>query len=54
VSQTLRHWKVDSDLAGIRDETALKALSEDEQKACRALWAEVDALLAKVRAGTAP
>ena len=53
VSQKLKHWKADSDLAGIRDETALAALPEDEQKACRALWAEVDALLAKAQAGTA-
>jgi serine/threonine protein kinase/Flp pilus assembly protein TadD len=52
VSQQLQHWKVDTDLAGIRDETALQALPEDERKACRALWAEVDALLAKAQAGT--
>ena len=42
VGQTLGHWKVDSDLAGIRDEAALKALPEDERKAFRVLWAEVD------------
>jgi tetratricopeptide (TPR) repeat protein len=53
VSQQLQHWKVDPDLAGIRDETAINALPDDEQKACRALWAEVDKLLAKARAGTA-
>jgi hypothetical protein len=53
VSQQLQHWKANTDLAGIRDETALKALPDEEQKACRALWAEVDALLAKARAGTA-
>jgi serine/threonine-protein kinase len=53
VRQTLEHWKADTDLGGIRDETAIKALPEDEQKACRGLWAEVDALLAKARAGTA-
>ena len=47
VPQTLQHWKADSDLAGIRDESALAKLTEDEHKACRALWAEVDALLAK-------
>jgi Tfp pilus assembly protein PilF len=54
VSQNLQHWKVDSDLVGIRDETAVKALAEEEQRAIRALWAEVDAVLAKARAGTAP
>jgi serine/threonine-protein kinase len=53
VSQTLQGWKTETDLAGIRDETALQALPEDERKACRALWAEVEALLAKARAGTA-
>jgi len=53
ISQTLQHWKADPDLAGLRDATALAKLSEQEQKACRALWAEVDALLAKSR-GTNP
>ena len=53
VSQTLQHWKADTDLAGIRDEPALEALPEDERKTCRALWAEVDAPLAKARAATA-
>jgi tetratricopeptide (TPR) repeat protein/tRNA A-37 threonylcarbamoyl transferase component Bud32 len=52
VSQTLQHWKADSDLAGIRDEAAIKALSDEEQKPCRALWAEVEAVLAKAQAGT--
>jgi serine/threonine-protein kinase len=47
IPQTLQHWKVDTDLAGLRDAGALERLPEDEQKACRALWAEVDALLAK-------
>jgi hypothetical protein len=53
VGRKLQHWKADSDLAGIRDETAMKELPEDERKACRALWAEVDALLAKAQGGTA-
>ena len=53
VSQKLQRWKADSDLVGVRDETALEALQEDEEKACRALWAEVDALLAKAGAGRA-
>jgi tetratricopeptide (TPR) repeat protein len=54
IVQTLQHWKADSDLAGIRDETELKKLPEDEQRACRADWAEVDALLARARIGTSP
>jgi len=47
VSQTLEHWKADSDLAGLREAAALAKLPEAEQKACRALWDEVDALLKK-------
>ena len=53
VAQTLQHWKADTDLTGMRDAAALAKLPEDEQKACRALWAEVDALLAKSQ-GTNP
>ncbi len=49
ISKTLQHWQTDPDLAGVRDAAALAKLSEDEQKACRALWAEVDALLKKAR-----
>jgi serine/threonine-protein kinase len=47
LTQTLQYWKCDADLAGIRDESALKSLPDDQQKACRALWAKVGALLAK-------
>jgi serine/threonine-protein kinase len=54
IPQTLQHWKADPDLAGLRDPAALVKLPEEEQKACRALWAEVDALVAKARDGTAP
>jgi hypothetical protein len=39
----------DLDSAGPRDPEALNRLPEGEHKACRALWADVDALLAKVR-----
>ncbi len=47
------HGDYTSYLAGLRDATALAKLPEDEQKACRALWTEVDVLLAKVL-GTDP
>jgi serine/threonine protein kinase/Flp pilus assembly protein TadD len=43
--QSLRHWKADTDLAGLRDEAELAKLPEADREACRALWAEVDALL---------
>jgi serine/threonine protein kinase/Tfp pilus assembly protein PilF len=47
IAQTLKHWKVDPDLAGLRDNDALAKFTEDEQNTWRALWAQVDALLAK-------
>ena len=47
ITQTLEHWKADTDLAGLRDAAPLAKLPDSEEKACRALWAEVDALLAK-------
>jgi hypothetical protein len=53
MTQSLAGWKADPDLAGLRDPEALKQLSEAEQKACRALWAEVDKLLVEARAGIA-
>jgi tetratricopeptide (TPR) repeat protein len=51
VSEAIQHWKADLDLAGLRDPAELGKLPEDEQKACRALWADVDALLARVQVG---
>ncbi len=49
VSETLQHWKADADLAGLRDAAALAKLPEAEQKACRALWADVDAFVKKTQ-----
>ncbi len=43
--QALRHWKGCSDLAGIRDATAVSKLPEPERKEWQSLWAEVEALL---------
>jgi len=48
VAKTLKHWKSDSDLAGIRDEAELAKLPEEERAAFKKLWAEVDGLLAKI------
>ncbi len=47
ILDTLAHWKADADLANLRDPAMLVKLPADEQKACSALWAEVDALQAK-------
>ena len=49
VVQTLQHWKADTDLAGIREESDLAKLPEDERKACRALWAEVEGVLKRAQ-----
>jgi tetratricopeptide (TPR) repeat protein len=45
--QVLRHWQQDADLAGLRDSSALANLPEEEQEACRRLWADVEALRGK-------
>ena len=50
VAGTLRHWKADADLAGVREAEPLATLPEQERAAWRALWADVDALLAKAEA----
>jgi serine/threonine-protein kinase len=49
VAQTLDHWKRDGDLAGLRDPTAVGKLPEDEKKACRDFWHDVEGLLAQAR-----
>jgi Flp pilus assembly protein TadD len=49
VQKSLRHWQSDPDLAGLCDPPALAKLPAEEQKACRNLWAEVEAHLAKTR-----
>lgn len=51
VRRTFEHWRVDPDLAGVRDPSALARLPESERAAWRSLWAEVDALLARARDG---
>jgi pimeloyl-ACP methyl ester carboxylesterase len=48
ILSTLQHWKVDVDLAGVRDPAALDKLVEAERKAWKSLWADVDALLNRV------
>jgi tetratricopeptide (TPR) repeat protein len=42
ITQTLQHWKQDSDLAGVRDADALARLPERERKEWLSLWADVD------------
>jgi hypothetical protein len=47
VAQTLRRWKEGTDLTGIRDAESLARLPEVEREEWQALWAAVDALLAR-------
>jgi hypothetical protein len=51
VGQTMRHWQKDSDLAGIRDASALAKLPAEERTECERLWADVAALLKKAEDG---
>jgi tetratricopeptide (TPR) repeat protein len=46
----LRDWQGDQDLAGLRDPAALAELRPEERQACRQLWVEVEALLARADA----
>jgi serine/threonine-protein kinase len=46
---SLGFWKAEPNLAGVRDADALARLPEPERTAWTALWAELDALLAKAR-----
>ena len=46
IAPTLQHWKEDTDLVGIRDEKELAKLPEEERAALKALWNDVDQLLA--------
>jgi hypothetical protein len=45
VQQVLRHWRQDSDLAGLRDAAALARLPAEERAACANLWSDVAGLL---------
>jgi Flp pilus assembly protein TadD len=49
VRQWLRHWQADSDLARLRDPSALEAMSPDERKECVALWQDVADMLNRVQ-----
>jgi eukaryotic-like serine/threonine-protein kinase len=47
--QKMGYWQWDSDLSSIRDKAALAKLPSQEQKAFAQLWAEVAALLTKLK-----
>jgi Tfp pilus assembly protein PilF len=50
VVQQMRHWQTDPDLAGVRDQEALKKLPEPERNEWQKLWADVTALLIRAEA----
>jgi len=54
IQPTLRHWKQDSDLAGIRAPEALARLPEPERQRWQAFWAQADALLQAAAGRPAP
>ncbi len=47
IAPKLQHWKVDADLAGIREAKELAKLPETERAEFENLWREFDALLSK-------
>jgi serine/threonine protein kinase len=49
IAQSLELWKSSAGLTSIRDREILAKLPEDERKEWQALWAEVDALLARAK-----
>jgi serine/threonine-protein kinase len=51
VAEKLRRWKRERDLAGLRNPAAIASMPAEEQAACHNLWAEVDALLARLGGG---
>ncbi len=50
IAPTLKHWKIDTELAGIRDPDALAKLPEPERKQWQAFWEEVEDLLKRAEA----
>src|SRR5262249_6581179 len=52
--QTLRHWQQDTDLAGVRTADALQKLPPAERAAWQKLWADVEAVLAKLTPARPP
>ena len=45
----LAHWLEDPDLASLRDDGHLAALSESERQTLRAPWSDIVAVLARAR-----
>jgi serine/threonine-protein kinase len=50
VIKTLKRWQQDADLTGVREDESLARLPDEERKAWRDLWSDVDGLLKKAEA----
>jgi tetratricopeptide (TPR) repeat protein len=48
IQQQLAHWRIDPDLASVRDPQALDRLADNERAAWQALWRDVDELAKRV------
>ena len=49
IAETLEHWQVDRDLAGVREPEAINALPEPERAGWRELWTNVAEALARAK-----
>jgi tetratricopeptide (TPR) repeat protein len=49
IRKVLERWQQDTDLASVRDDKPLAALAADERDAWKKLWADLNALLDKVK-----
>jgi tetratricopeptide (TPR) repeat protein len=52
VRNVLEHWRIDADLAGVRDTSALGQLPRREQEAWLKCWADVEDVLRRARVTT--
>ena len=49
VEKALKQWRIDPDLAGLREPDFLDRLPVAESRACRELWKEIDAQIERAR-----
>ena len=49
VRRMLTHWKIDPDLAGLRDPDSIRGLPQAERDECLAIWSDVDAILDRLQ-----
>ena len=47
IAQQLKHWKIDIELAGVRDDESLARMSEPEHATFKQFWQDVDQILTR-------